>query len=331
MCVSQERTRMEMEAQVQAEKEAREQLRAEIEEERAKMVEEGFDPDDPQFQGKFALPAENLSLREELEMERERLFGMNTNPDDPRFEGRYSLPPDHYPDDLLKDRRELMQQGIDPDDPQFEGKYTLPDEPDLMGRNECGPGGNDCTPVGPMGMKLGDPAPPGLTEEEAVWWAGQQRALLEEQYMQDMIKNEGGGEEAKFFDDEDLHLGEGKEIDGDDFDVDEDFAYQLQKEQQRKRQELRQEKRRQSREGLHVPNPKHKEELFGSDDNVGGAAFPSMFGEAKDEENVPPDTPPDANTPEKAAQGKGLAQQQQPPPVMEFGSPTPSDKAAGLD
>jgi len=52
----------------------------------------------------------------------------------------------------------------------------------------------------PMGFRLGDPMPPGLTEEEQVYWHSHQRALLEEQYMKQMINDnislsgeEGGG------------------------------------------------------------------------------------------------------------------------------------------
>jgi len=41
----------------------------------------------------------------------------------------------------------------------------------------------------PMGFRLGDPMPPGLSEEEQVYWHAHQRALLEEQYMQQMIND----------------------------------------------------------------------------------------------------------------------------------------------
>jgi hypothetical protein len=371
--------RDQVQQQLDEERAARAAIREEIMAERAKLAEEGFDPDDQQFGGKFALP--RLSLRDEIEMEREILLAQGINPDDPDFGGKYSLPPAHYPDDLLTERRRMMEQGVDPDDPEFLGKYALPDEPDYADEGAphvggvYGPGGIDHTPVGPMGMKLGDPPPDGLTEEEQVWWAAQQRALLEEQYMQDMIRanmgmeggrpdgGETGGEDGDanilFFDEDEDEEGGGCGVrreggdqqhmydEEDQYGGDADFAYQQQREQQRKRQAARQEKRRQSREGLsnatnvtpstrvHVPNPDLKEELFGADDGGEGApAFAQqrivpgeVFGEAKDAENVDP-RESNANTPEKAAlSGSKIAAAQ----AMEFASPTPSDKAAGLD
>ena len=47
----------------------------------------------------------------------------------------------------------------------------------------------------PVGMRLGEPMPDGLTHEEQMWWHNQQRAMLEEHYMAQMAATAGQRDE----------------------------------------------------------------------------------------------------------------------------------------
>ncbi|GMH91535.1 hypothetical protein TrVE_jg5516 [Triparma verrucosa] len=205
-------------------------------------------------------------------------------------------------------------------------------------------------PETPVGFRLGDPMPEGLTEDEQIWWHGRQRELLEEQYMKDLIN---------------ANISEGHEGDGDDVvddvvgdDGDGPVFYEdgmLSPEPKLANDDMAEEEGESLIEEVYqqeeeaaaavalnmttpppVVKPGLKEGLFDpktaeKEKEGAGEGAKGIFGELDDEENRAP-----VSVGAQGGEGGGKtpkkgARLNSPGGAVPFASPTPSDKECGLD